>query len=380
MMRSIDEVSIEREEDHDHNSFEFEHDEVVYTDLKTADDSFDDHNSSNNNTKPSIKFTDDVSKKQHDNDYDDDDYDNNDNANNHDDLLEPFPERNYQNIDHDRRPEAYVDAEEEEDEILRPGDHIFVYKSFGMFSSYQKHGIVLSVDPDDDDNVSIVTFYHKNKNYEPNRRSRLNIFHKQHRSGNQRPTSGDQCHAEENETDESLLHRTSSKTNGHIRTSASNNSSDTSLNQKFTPSVRAESIYTFSANSKGRIHKVKYKASFKNRLLSRGGTVTCCSADETALVLARLKYLLECPGRLPEFHMMAANGECAAVWCRMGRWCTLQGSSILHILFVGQAGGAAVGGVLATNVMLWAPVRKFYSMTQSATLVFLRCIAFIIFC
>jgi len=78
--------------------------------------------------------------------------------------------------------------------------------------------------------------------------------------------------------------------------------------------------------------------------------------------------------------MMAANGECAAVWCRMGRWCTLQGSSILHILFVGQAGGAAVGGVLATNVMLWAPVRKFYSMTQSATLVFLRCIAFIIFC
>ncbi len=95
-------------------------------------------------------------------------------------------------------------------------------------------------------------------------------------------------------------------------------------------------------------------------LLSRGGTVTCCSPDEQALVLARVKYLLESPGRMPEFHMMAANGECAAVWCRMGRWCTLQGSSILHILFVGQAGGAAVGGVVASNVMLWAPMPGFW--------------------
>ena len=61
---------------------------------------------------------------------------------------------------------------------------------------------------------------------------------------------------------------------------------------------------------------------------------------------------------MPDFHMTSANGECAAVWCRIGRWCTLQGSSILHILFVGQAGGAVAGGAIAGNVMLWAPMRE----------------------
>ena len=89
-------------------------------------------------------------------------------------------------------------------------------------------------------------------------------------------------------------------------------------------------------------------------------------------MLARVKYLLETPGRLPEFHLMGANGECAAAWCKMGRWCTLQGSSILHILFVGQAGGAAVGGVVASNVFVWTSMPGFWGSVVSTLSILIR--------
>ena len=414
MMQSIDDVHIEREEDYDDDPYEIEND-VVYTTLQTADDSLLEEedfflkkaaSSSNNNkntstssagtantTIPVNRFSDfdksikgqqgdDSNSNSSNSDHTDDNEDDDDDD---DGLLEPFPERNYNNIDHDRRPkEIGIDGEEVEDDILRPGDHVYVWKSFGMLgmSTYQKHGIVLHVDPEDDTNVSIVTFYHKNKKYIPNRR---NFFQ---RSASQRsnPAAGpgdrdtraegpfhtysdggniNDYGDDDKEKDASLLPKSSNQNEGHSISSFSsnNNTTQNSQNQKFTNTVRTESIYSFAANSKGGIRKVKYTATLAKRLLSRGGTVTSCSADEPALILARLEYLLEGQqghgqGRMPEFHMMAANGECAAVWCRMGRWCTLQGSSILHILFVGQAGGAAVGGVVASNLMLWAPMRK----------------------
>jgi hypothetical protein len=418
MMQSIDDVHIEREEDYDDDPYAIEND-VIYTTLQTADDSLLDEedfflkkaaSSSNNNKKntststagtanttiPGNRFSDfDKSIKQEQSDdshsnsnststtNNDDHTDDNEDA---DGLLEPFPERNYNNIDHDRRPkELGIDGEEVEGDILRPGDHVYVWKSFGMLgmSTYQKHGIVLHVDPEDDTNVSILTFYHKNKKYIPNRRN----FFQRHASQRSSSAAGagtgtgaegpfhtysdggniNDYGDDDKEKDASLLPKSSNQNEGHSLSSFSSNN-DTSQNlhnQKFTNTVRTESVYSFAANSKGGIRKVKYTATLARRLLSRGGTVTSCSADEPALILARLEYLLEGQeqgqahgGRMPEFHMMAANGECAAVWCRMGRWCTLQGSSILHILFVGQAGGAAVGGVVASNLMLWAPMRK----------------------
>jgi len=248
-------------------------------------------------------------------------------SNDGDDLLEPFPERS---IDHDRRPSgADIDAEED-DKDLRPGDHIYVWKSFGVLGmrTYQKHGIVLSIDPDDDSNVTIVTFYHQNK---------------------RDPGVCDEFNDDNN--DESLLN---SGSDGNV--APSNGNKGREQNQKRTATVQTESLLTFALNSKEKIFKVKYDQGLAKRLLSRGGTVTSCQADEDPLILARVKYLLETGGRMPEYQMMSANGECAAVWCCIGRWCTLQGSSILHILFVGQAGGAVAGGLVASNVFLWAPV------------------------
>jgi len=104
----------------------------------------------------------------------------------------------------------------------------------------------------------------------------------------------------------------------------------------------AISLTTFCGGStkKNAVRKVRYGSNFAKRLLSRPGSVTAVRADVPGLVLERVKFLLENPGVLPAYHRMAANGECAAVWCRIGRFITLQASSILQIMFFGQAGGA----------------------------------------
>ena len=115
----------------------------------------------------------------------------------------------------------------------------------------------------------------------------------------------------------------------------------------YAANATAISLTTFCGGStkKNAVRKVRYGSNFAKRLLSRPGSVTAVKADVPGLVLARVKFLLENPGVLPPYHRMAANGECAAVWCRIGRFITLQGSSILQIMFFGQAGGA-VGELL----------------------------------
>ncbi|CAB9516515.1 expressed unknown protein [Seminavis robusta] len=54
-------------------------------------------------------------------------------------------------------------------------------------------------------------------------------------------------------------------------------------------------------------------------------------SDPPKLVLARTKFLLE-QGEtvLPPYHPFKANSECIAVFCKTGRWSTLQASVFLH--------------------------------------------------
>lgn len=326
------------------------------------------------------------------------------------DLLEPFPE-----IDHDRRPRDadrnFFAEDEDDDDILRPGDHVYVWKSMGFFGvkTYQKHGIVLNVDPDDDTNVEIATFYHKNPRHKSFRRDDEddfgNVDHydldniKQPSDGNPKVPRGysDQHYGcEQTQTLTSTPVQPETKTsssyydNAHESKMSSHSGNSTSFTNsptakkepKFTATVRIESLASFASNAKSEIKKVKYNLSLAKRVLRSGGTVTSCKADEADLVVARARFLLdtnpesatktvmgmgitgeeeysrELEQSIPDFHMLSANGECAAVWCRTGRWCTLQGSSILHILIVSQAGGAVAGGAIASNIMLWAPMRK----------------------
>jgi hypothetical protein len=56
------------------------------------------------------------------------------------------------------------------------------------------------------------------------------------------------------------------------------------------------------------------------------------------LVLARTTYLLaHGESVLPPYHPFKANSECIAVFCKTGRWSTLQASVFLHSTAIGNA-------------------------------------------
>mmetsp|Transcript_30616 Transcript_30616/g.44501 ORF Transcript_30616/g.44501 Transcript_30616/m.44501 type:complete len:303 (+) Transcript_30616:99-1007(+) len=56
---------------------------------------------------------------------------------------------------------------------------------------------------------------------------------------------------------------------------------------------------------------------------------TTAASDPKHLVIARANFLLSNPSVLPDYDLLKSNCECVAVWCKTGKWCTLQGSSIL---------------------------------------------------
>ena len=231
------------------------------------------------------------------------------------------------------------DYVEPTDDLLRPGDHVYSW-----VQKKQRHGIVLSVgdgvltevDPNDCDRdaVTIVYFYTKEKR---DRRAEDGADEAVD-AGYASLATGDVGEI----NDEGLLSGDDNGANGGGNYSNGEASSDSMPVSGYAANATAISLTTFCGGStkKNAVRKVRYGSNFAKRLLSRPGSVTAVKADVPGLVLARVKFLLENPGVLPPFHRMAANAECAAVWCRIGRFITLQGSSILQIMFFGQAGGA----------------------------------------
>ena len=104
-------------------------------------------------------------------------------------------------------------------------------------------------------------------------------------------------------------------------------------------------------------HKVEYQAAWWKRTVFRAGTCTSVSSDAVGLVLARVNYILRNPEVLPDYHVVNANCECVAVWCKTGRWSTLQASSLLELTAAGQAKSTATLAATAasTQVTVQAP-------------------------
>jgi hypothetical protein len=104
-------------------------------------------------------------------------------------------------------------------------------------------------------------------------------------------------------------------------------------------------------------HKVEYKAAWWKRTVYRAGTCTSVASDAVGLVLARVNYILRNPEVLPDYHVVNANCECVAVWCKTGRWSTLQASSLLELTAAGQAKSTATLAATAasTQVTVQAP-------------------------
>jgi Lecithin retinol acyltransferase len=104
-------------------------------------------------------------------------------------------------------------------------------------------------------------------------------------------------------------------------------------------------------------HRVEYSAAWWQRTVYRAGTCTSVGSDAVGLVLARVNYILRNPEVLPDYHVVNANCECVAVWCKTGRWCTLQASSLLELTTAGQVKSTATLAATAasTQVTVQAP-------------------------
>jgi hypothetical protein len=65
-------------------------------------------------------------------------------------------------------------------------------------------------------------------------------------------------------------------------------------------------------------------------------------SDSANLVLARTHFVLEHEGLLPPYHVFYSNSECIAVWCKTGRWSTLQAAVYLVSTSVGWTKSATL--------------------------------------
>jgi hypothetical protein len=65
-------------------------------------------------------------------------------------------------------------------------------------------------------------------------------------------------------------------------------------------------------------------------------------SDSAKLVLARTHFVLEHEELLPPYHVFYSNSECIAVWCKTGRWSTLQAAVYLVSTSVGYAKSATM--------------------------------------
>jgi len=88
-------------------------------------------------------------------------------------------------------------------------------------------------------------------------------------------------------------------------------------------------------------HKVDYQSGWWKRQLRRSGTVTIAKPDPVGLVLARVSFIMQHPEQLPDYHVLHANCECVAFWCKTGSWSTLQASSFLELTAAGQVKSTA---------------------------------------
>ncbi|KAL3936258.1 MAG: hypothetical protein SGBAC_008384 [Bacillariaceae sp.] len=102
-------------------------------------------------------------------------------------------------------------------------------------------------------------------------------------------------------------------------------------------------------------HKVVYQANWWKRSTYRAGTCTSAEANAVGLVLARVNFIIQYPELLPDYHVIYANCECVAFWCKTGEWSTLQASTLLEMAAAGQAKQSATVALSAASTHVSVP-------------------------
>lgn len=279
-----------------------------------------------------------------------------------------------ENVSFDASPNERDGDEGEDDDVLRPGDHVFVEVGLS-----QRHGIVVEVLPrdepaeatandpfdgflvarpeeeNDEDRIMVLSFFDDAVAKE---QSKGNVFTNLWRRKDSAPRTLQE--EEENSASQQPL------TNGFddANTDVLGNVTTTpTVAVARTSNVRKQTLRMFKRSSRSKkVRKVRYGVSRAKRILSRLGSATSVPTDERGLVLARATALLESSNDddawpWPDYDSFSANDECVAVWCRTGRWLTLQAASMLEIVSATQAGAAivAASAVSQMSVTYTAP-------------------------
>jgi hypothetical protein len=233
--------------------------------------------------------------------------------------------------------------EEHYSKELQIGDHVYQWRSWaGIPAVFQHHGIVMDIqtvqETDDKDNVTT-----------SNRLTIADFSNKPIDSSSKRAvaTTGTTNSTKINEQE--------------IQNSTSGSSppNDESI------IIRPDPKRLFSLEQGGILqaytdtdswHKVHYEAPWwKRQVFSRAGTCTHSKSDAVGIVLARVHFILENPDILPDYHVIYANCECVAYWCKTGHWSTLQAASFLEYTAAGQAKSTGTMAAAAVHSQVSVP-------------------------
>ena len=106
---------------------------------------------------------------------------------------------------------------------------------------------------------------------------------------------------------------------------------------------------------------------------SEKSTFRLPKSDPPALVLARLRFLLEHADRdhnrtlLPPHHLFYANSECIAVWIKTGHWSTLQASVFLHSSTIGNVKQTATLAIYLSSQTVTIPAAGIWGFFGGTT-------------
>ena len=273
--------------------------------------------------------------------------------------------------DYDNLPKMEIIPDEPVDlKELQIGDHVYQWRSWiGIPGVFQHHGIVLDiqqvpVDDEEDEEVNNENNEDENDQDDFDDAQKTDIVEAAIASPKRKPkrtvtqlTIADFSNIrklrkgvtkrQDRETDDVSSTSSKEKTNDALVV-VDEHTSLFSLKQR-------GNLRVFQTTETHTWYKVHYEAPFWKRQVCRSGTCTSAKSNPAGLVLARVHFIVDHPEVLPDYHVLYANCECVAVWCKTGHWSTLQASSFLEYTAAGQAKSAATMATAAAHTQVTVP-------------------------
>lgn len=229
-------------------------------------------------------------------------------------------------------PEVITELESQE---LKVGDHVYQWRNLcGVPYIFQHHGIIMDIIEDEEGKparLTIADFSNVETKATKKNSIRSSINTKQQRNVTQDAKQSTESIGSESQIEtEAICHPSRQEEIGNDIAKSRQSSRSTSRRL----SLEQEGILrTYTDTDKW--HKVHYQSGWWKCQVYRSGTVTKAKSDPVGLVLARVSFIMQHPEQLPDYHVVHANCECVAFWCKTGSWATLQASSFLELTAAG---------------------------------------------